>query len=69
MRNYVNRYRGFSRTSKSVFWVILGVMILIGLYGFFTSEIGRTISLVCCGGIILLVIVGALSERGMNRSR
>ncbi len=65
----LNRYRNFSRTSRGAFWVILAAMVLIGLFAFFTSEAGRTISLVCCGGIVLLVVVGAVSERGMNRPR
>jgi 4-hydroxybenzoate polyprenyltransferase len=66
---YMNQYRQFSRRSRTVFWIILAAMILIGLVAFFTSEIGRTVALVCCGGIVLLIVVGALSERGMSRPR
>ena len=42
---------------------------MIGLFAFFTSETGRTITLLCCGGLILLAIVGAISERGMRSAR
>lgn len=63
----MNRYRNLPTNSRRVFWIVLAVMIVIGLYGFFTSSLGRTISLVCCGGVILIVIVGLLSERGMSR--
>lgn len=69
MGRYVDRYKGFSRSSKSLFWVILAAMILVGLVAFFTSDVGRTLALVCCGGLIVLVIVGVASERGMNRPR
>ncbi|MBE2271467.1 MAG: hypothetical protein IAE80_24755 [Anaerolinea sp.] len=64
---YYDRYRNFSRSSRAVFWIILAAMVLVGLCAFFTSEAGRTVSLVCCGGLILLVVVGILSERGMKR--
>lgn len=67
MRNQVDRLRNASNTSRTIFIVIVVAMILLGLYGFFTSELGRTIALVCCGGIVLLVIVGIASERGMRR--
>ena len=65
----MNRYRNLSSSSRRIFWVVLAVMIVIGLYGFFTSELGRTISLICCGGVILLVVIGIISENGMQRRR
>lgn len=65
----MNRYRNLSRSSRNLFWVILAVMIVAGLIAFFASETGRTIALVCCGGVILLVVVGAISEGGMRRPR
>mgnify|MGYP001159280476 CR=1 FL=1 len=69
MGRYVNQYKGFSRSSKSVFWVILAAMVIVGLIAFFTSEAGRTVALVCCGGLILLVVVGVVSEGGMRKPR
>lgn len=69
MGRYIDRYKGFSRSSKGVFWIILAVMIIVGLIAFFTSEAGRTVALVCCGGLILLVVVGLVSESGMRRPR
>ncbi len=63
----MNRYRNLPTRSRRIFWVVLAAMIVIGLYGFFTSALGRTVSLVCCGGLILVVVVGLLSERGMQR--
>ncbi|MCC6802402.1 MAG: hypothetical protein IT319_05935 [Anaerolineae bacterium] len=65
----MNRYRNLSQRSRSLFWVILVVMIVVGLVAFFTSEIGRTVTLVCCGGLILLVVIGVISEGGMRRPR
>lgn len=65
----MNRYRSLSQSTRSIFWVILAVMVVVGVIAFFTSELGRTVTLVCCGGIVLLVVVGVLSERGMQRPR
>lgn len=61
------RYRNLSGTSRSIFWVILVAMIVVGLIAFFTSETGRTVALLCCGGIVVLVVIGILSEQGMRR--
>ncbi|MCS7071456.1 MAG: hypothetical protein NZM00_08130 [Anaerolinea sp.] len=63
----LDRFKSLSRTSRAVFTVILTAMIVVGVYAFFTSEVGRTVALVCCGGIIVLVIVGILSEMRMKR--
>lgn len=65
----MENYRNLSRNSRRVFWVIFGLLILAGLYAFFSSRIGQYIVMACCGGLILLVIVGSLSERGMRRPR
>jgi cell division protein FtsW (lipid II flippase) len=62
-----NRYRNLSTSSKRVFWVILAVMVVVGLIAFFTSETGRNATLLCCGGVVVLVVVGILSESGMRR--
>ena len=65
----MNRYRNLSRSSRNIFWVVLVVMIVVGLIAFFTSETGRNLALVCCGGLILLIVIGVVSEGGMRRSR
>jgi hypothetical protein len=62
-----DRYRNLSGTSRGIFWVILVAMVVVGLVAFFTSETGRNAALLCCGGIVVLVVVGLLSERGMRR--
>ena len=63
----MNRYRNLSSSSRTIFWIILAVMVVVGLIAFFTSETGRNVALVCCGGVALLIVVGILSERGMQR--
>ena len=65
----MNRYRSFSRNTRIIFWIILAVMVVVGLIAFFTSETGRNVALVCCGGVLLIVVVGLLSERGMQHPR
>jgi cell division protein FtsW (lipid II flippase) len=65
----MNQYRSLSQSTRRIFWVILAVMIVVGVIAFFTSELGRTVTLVCCGAVILLIVVGVLSERGMQRPR
>jgi len=65
----MNRYRSFSRNTRIIFWIILAVMVIVGLIAFFTSETGRNVALVCCGGVLLIGVVGLLSERGMQRPR
>ncbi len=67
MRYTRDRYSGLSRTSRTVFWVILAAMIVIGLFAFFTSELGRNLALICCGGIVVLILIGIISENGMRR--
>jgi hypothetical protein len=48
---------------------MLAAMVVVGLIAFFTSETGRNIALLCCGGLVVLVVVGLVSERGMSSSR
>lgn len=67
MRYTRDRYSNLSRSARTIFWVILAAMIVIGLFAFFTSELGRNITLVCCGGIIVVVVIGIISENGMQR--
>jgi len=67
MNRQIDRWNGLSRGSKTIFTIILIGMVLVGLYAFFTSETGRMITLVCCGGAIALIAIGILSERGMGR--
>lgn len=69
MRYSRNRYNNLSRSARTIFWVVLAAMIVLGLFAFFTSEIGRTVTLLCCGGLILLVVIGVLSEGGMRSAR
>lgn len=59
--------RRFSRRIRAVFWVILALMIVALGVAVFDTRIGRTVALACCGGLVLLVVVGLLSERGMRR--
>lgn len=66
MNRQIDRWNGLSRSSRTIFTIVLIGMALIGLYAFFTSEIGRTITLLCCGGIVALIAIGILSERGMR---
>jgi hypothetical protein len=63
----VERVRGLSRGTQIVAGLILVAMVIALLIAFVTSEVGRTISLVCCGGVMLVVVIGLLSERGMRR--
>lgn len=63
----LNRYRNLSSTTRIIFIVVAVALVLLALYGFFTSETGRMISLLCCGGVTVLVVVGIISENGMRR--
>ena len=65
----MDRLKNISVASRTVYIIVIGVIILIGLYAFFNSRIGQTALLVCCGGGLLLVVVGLASERGMRRLR
>jgi len=67
MNRQIERFNRLSRTARAIFVVALVAMIAIGVYAFFTLDLGRTVALVCCGGIVVLVIIGILSEMGMKR--
>jgi len=65
----MNRLKRISVASRTVYLVVIGALILIGLYAFFNSRIGQAAFLVCCGGAVLVVILGIVSERGMRRPK
>ncbi len=65
----MNNLKNISLTSRTIFWLIIVAFVVIGLYAFFSSRIGQAALLVCCGGAVVLVVVGILSERGMRRPR
>jgi hypothetical protein len=64
-----NRLRRLSRNTRIVGWVILILLIMALLFAFFSSQLGQNVLLMCCGGGILVAVVGILSERGMRRPR
>lgn len=64
-----NQKARFSRNTRLVGWAILALLIMAALFAFFSSQLGQNVLLVCCGGGILIAIVGILSERGMRRPR
>lgn len=65
----MDRLKQISLTSRTIYLLVIGLLIVIGLYAFVNSRIGQTALLVCCGGAVLLVIVGIISEGGMKRPR
>jgi hypothetical protein len=65
----MDRFRNTRLASRTVFWLILIALVVAALYAFFSSRIGQTALVICCGGLVLLVVVGILSERGMRRPR
>jgi hypothetical protein len=67
--NNFNRLSRVSRRARMVGWIILTLLIMAALFGFFSSSLGRNVLLICCGSGILVVIVGILSEMGMRRPR
>ncbi|KXK19208.1 MAG: hypothetical protein UZ15_CFX003002077 [Chloroflexi bacterium OLB15] len=64
----MQRYRNLSRNSRILFWAIIAAMVAFVLYAIFSTSLGQTALLVCCGGIILIVVIGLISERGMRRT-
>lgn len=56
-----------SRRLRAVFWVMLALMIAALAIAFFDTRLGQTAVLACCGGVVLLIVIGLLSERGMRR--
>ncbi len=65
----MDRLKRISLTSRTIFWLLLIAGVVIGLYAFFSSRFGQTALLVCCGGAVVLVVVGIISENGMKRPR
>jgi hypothetical protein len=63
----LDRFRNLSRSSRAVFWVIIAAFVAFILYAIFSSRLGQTALLICCGGIVLVAIVGIISEQGMRR--
>ncbi len=67
MNQQIDRFRSLSRTSRAVFWLILAAFVAVVVYAFFTSRFGQNALLCCCGGAIVIALVGIVSERGMSR--
>jgi hypothetical protein len=65
----MDRLKDFSLTSRTLYRLIIIGMVVVLIFAFLNSRIGQTAFLVCCGGAVLLVVVGLLSERGMRRLR
>jgi hypothetical protein len=63
----MNNLKNVRLASRTIFLLLFGLLIVALVYAFFSSRIGQTALLVCCGGALLLVVVGLLSERGMRR--
>jgi predicted Rdx family selenoprotein len=63
----IDRFRNLSRSSRTVFWLIIAAFVAIILYAFFSSRFGQTALLCCCGGVIAVAVIGILSEQGMRR--
>jgi 4-hydroxybenzoate polyprenyltransferase len=67
--NQLERFRDLSRSSRAVFWLILALFVAAALYAFFNSRFGQTALLCCCGGALVIAILGLVSERGMRKPR
>lgn len=65
----MNRQRRISVTSRTVYRLLVGGLVLAAIVAFLGSRIGQTALLVCCGGLILLAAIGIMSEMGMRRPR
>jgi hypothetical protein len=65
----MDRLRNIRLASRTVFWLVFIALNVVALYAFFSSRLGQTALVICCGGAVLLVVVGLLSERGMRRMR
>lgn len=65
----MDRLKHFSLTSRTIYRLIIVGMVTVLVFAFLNSRIGQTAVLTCCGGAVLLVVVGLLSERGMRRPR
>ncbi|MCC6613826.1 MAG: hypothetical protein IT320_10140 [Anaerolineae bacterium] len=65
----MQRFRSLSTTSRSIFWLILALLLAGLLYAIFSTQLGQTALIVCCGGGLLIVVIGVLSEAGMRKPR
>lgn len=54
-----------SRNARRIFIAIIAFLVFIFVANV-VIDIGETLITVCCGGIILIVIIGIVSERGMR---
>ena len=61
------RLRRFSGRARKVYFALIALGVLALAYAFVTSRTGQTVIAVCCGVLVLLAVVGILSERGMRR--
>lgn len=63
------RLRRISLSSRTIFWIIVAVLATGLLYAIFSTQLGQTALLICCGGAVLIVVIGLVSEAGMRRAR
>ncbi len=61
------RARQVSRSTRLVARIILVGLLIAGIIAFVTSSFGQNTLLICCGGGLLLALIGIISERGMRR--
>jgi hypothetical protein len=62
-----NPLQNVSRGSRTIFWIVLIVLVGAVIYAIFSTQIGQTALLLCCGGAIAIAAIGLVSERGMRR--
>ena len=63
----MERFRALSRPSRLAFWIIIALLAAALLYAVFSTRLGQTALLVCCGGGALVIAIGLVSEAGMRR--
>jgi hypothetical protein len=61
--------RRFALKARTVFWLLLIGLATALLYVVFSTQLGQTALLICCGGVVLLVVIGIVSESGMRGAR
>jgi hypothetical protein len=61
--------RRISVSSRTIYWVITILLVTALIYAIFSTQLGQTALLICCGGLVLVVVIGLISERGMRRVR
>lgn len=67
MNQQLDRFRHLSRSSRALFWGMIAIFAAFILYAFFSSRLGQTALICCCGGAIAAAVIGILSEQGMRR--